>query len=52
MKLNAAFIKAYKGCVLVNVITSDASHTRRTRRSILETEDKKEVKADETSDVS
>lgn len=31
LKLNAAFTKAYDGFVLVNIITSDASHTRRAR---------------------
>lgn len=35
LKLNSAFNKAYKGNVLVNIITSDASHTRRSR-SILQ----------------
>lgn len=38
LRLNAAFNKAYNGNVLVNVITSDASHTRRTR-NILATDD-------------
>lgn len=36
-RLNTAFVKLYDGYVLVTVITSDASHTRR-GRSILETE--------------
>jgi len=31
-RLNAAFNRMYSGRVLVNVITSDASHTRRVRR--------------------
>lgn len=47
LRLNTAFTKAYNGNVLVNIITSDASHTRRTR-SILQAE----VAADtETDDV-
>lgn len=42
LKLNTAFSKAYKGSVLVNVITSDASHTRRARNILAakETNDK------------
>lgn len=36
VKLNAAFTKLYDGSVLVSIITSDATHTRRTR-SILQT---------------
>lgn len=39
LRLNVAFTKAYDKNVLVNIITSDASHTRRTR-SILQTDDK------------
>lgn len=48
LRLNVAFVKAYRGNVLVSVVTSDASHTRRTR-SILQID----AKADEeTDDVS
>lgn len=37
MRLNTAFRKAYDETVLVNIITSDVSHTRRTR-NILQAE--------------
>ncbi|KAJ8967917.1 hypothetical protein NQ314_002576 [Rhamnusium bicolor] len=48
LRLNVAFTKAYHGNVLVSVVTSDASHTRR-GRSILQAAD---VKEDDSSDVS
>lgn len=41
LRLNVAFTKAYDKNVLVSIITSDSSHTRRTR-SILEVDDKAE----------
>lgn len=31
IRLNNAFVRSYQGKVLVSVIVSDASHTRRTR---------------------
>lgn len=39
LRLNVAFTKAYDKNILINIITSDASHTRRTR-SILQADDK------------
>lgn len=39
LRLNVAFTKAYNKNVLVNIITSDASHTRRTR-DILQADEK------------
>lgn len=46
LRLSAAFTKAYKGNVLVNIITNDVSHTRRSR-SILQA-----IEEAEPSDVS
>ncbi|XP_074035432.1 ATPase H(+)-transporting accessory protein 2-like [Leptinotarsa decemlineata] len=43
LKLNSAFNKAYDGFALITVVTSDASHTRRSR-SILETTETKSDK--------
>lgn len=42
IRLNNAFVRSYHGKVLVSVIVSDASHTRRTR-SILAAKDAAEV---------
>lgn len=48
-ELNAAFDRKYDGRVLVNVITSDASHTRRVRR---DTENKPKETVEEDLHVS
>lgn len=46
LRINVAFKKAYNGAVLVNVITSDVTHTRRGRSILQATDDKKEPKSD------